>query len=525
MTNLATVLPARKASAPSEIDHVAFVVASGPGQELGASEEQRKMLCLVENPKLGSQEPTHILYLSESHSSHHLAQSYMGRLEYMEIEYRVEKVRIEFIEHLYSNSNSQAGELATSDMQRKAMQFMQRAAELESSDVHMMLEESALQVKFRIHGELEPAGQLHHEEGKALQSAIYSSMCEAADEFFKPEVAQDARMKRVFVDKCGLFGARIATRPMMTGPLMVMRLLYDHGQKRRLEELGYLQEQLTLLRRLVHQKKGIVVVSGVTGSGKSVTLQVLLQEVLEHFGYRIHLLTVEDPPEYVIAGANQTELGQETWPEAIKNAVRLDPDVLMVGEMRDFESAQAGVRGALTGHGLWTTLHTIDAISSIQRLLDLGVDPTLVLDPTLFKGFVNQSLTRVLCNQCKVPYHKERHRLSPDLQDRIEKFCTPDTVYLRGTGCDACSGKGVTGRTVVAEVLLPNLEFMRVFRNVSKAEAKVYWVREMGGITKIQHAIRLINSGVADPFLIEGDVGSLDEDFMSLGTSEMGASS
>lgn len=490
------------------------LILSAPGQRWEAGSEVMKMLCLTED---------HVLYVSESHVNNMHVLSYIDRLEYNNVDFKLERVRIEEIERLYrtgQNANShsavsRSGQ-GTSDFQRLVMQITTKAAEAQASDVHLMLEENALEIKFRIHGDLDPAGQLLRKEGEAFLSTIYQSMCEASDEIFKPHVSQDARLKKEYVQKCGLFGARVATRPMMSGPLMVMRLLYDNGQHRKLEELGYLPEQLLQLRRLIHQKKGIVVVSGVTGSGKSVTLQVLLQELLLHFNRRIHLLTVEDPPEYKIEGANQTELGNDDWAAAIKNAVRLDPDVLMVGEMRDYESAQAGFRGALTGHGLWTTLHTVDAISSVQRLLDLGVDPTLVLDPSLVKGFINQSLTRVLCPKCKVPYSDGRQQLTQDLQDRVERFCTPETVFLKGPGCTNCKGKGISGRTVIAEVLIPNIDFMRVFKN-SKAEGKAYWVQHMGGITKNAHAIRQLNAGIIDPFMVEGDVGPLDEDFMTIG--------
>ncbi|NWC89943.1 GspE/PulE family protein [Pseudomonas reactans] len=497
----------------STLPIIARRVLSAKGEKWEVSGELIKMVCLTDDMRL---------YVSTSHQGNIQVLSYLERLDYNAVEYEVVYVRVEEIERLYrTTGNAGAAQLQvnghdTSDFQKMVVQIITKASELQASDIHLMLEELALEIKFRVHGDLEDAGQLHRTEGSEFLSSIYASMCEASDEIYKPQISQDARLKKNFVTQCGLFGARVATRPMMTGPLMVLRLLYDNGQERKLEELGYLAEQILQMRRLISAKKGIVIVSGVTGSGKSVTLQVLLQELLEHFNHKIHLLTVEDPPEYKIKGANQTELGVDTWPSAVKNAVRLDPDVLMVGEMRDFESAQAAFRGALTGHGLWTTLHTQDAISSVQRLLDLGVDSTLVLDPSLVKGFINQSLTRVLCSECKVPYHAGKSGLKSDLQHRVEKFCTAETVFVKGSGCKSCKGKGVSGRTVIAEVLLPNLEFMRVFSE-SKAEAKAYWVHKMGGITKNAHAIRQLNAGLIDPFMVEGDIGPLDEDFMTIG--------
>jgi type II secretory ATPase GspE/PulE/Tfp pilus assembly ATPase PilB-like protein len=163
-------------------------------------------------------------------------------------------------------------------------------------------------------------------------------------------------------------------------------------------------------------------------------------------------------------------------------------------------------------------LHVKDAASSLQRLDDLGVDKELVSDASLVKGLINQSLARTLCKHCKVPYLSNKHHVAADLQERIESLCNPSAVFIRGEGCEHCIA-GVSGRTPIAEIILPDAEFMHIYRTEGKLAAKKHWLKNMGGITKVQHMIIKINEGMIDPALGERDVVSLDEDIITIGDS------
>jgi type II secretory ATPase GspE/PulE/Tfp pilus assembly ATPase PilB-like protein len=325
-------------------------------------------------------------------------------------------------------------------------------------------------------------------------------------------------LKSEYVTEAGLFGARIATRPCLNGPWMAMRLLYDSGNLITLDDMGYLPEQIAAYHRLIHRTDGMVLLTGTTGSGKSTSIQTALKMLIEAMFNSINVVTVEDPIEYRIPGAQQTPL-KEQWAEAISNLMRLDPDVLMVGEMRDYASALAAFQAALTGHGLWSTLHVNSAAASLQRLGDLGVDPNLYQDPSLVKGLINQSLTRRLCPKCKVPFLQHQERVAADLRSRIISQCVPEQVFLKGDGCSECQKRGIIGRTAIAEIIQPDLAFMRMFKEKGKAEAQQFWVREQGGITKNNHLIRRINEGMIDPSHGERDICALDEDLATVGAA------
>lgn len=181
----------------------------------------------------------------------------------------------------------------------------------------------------------------------------------------------------------------------------------------------------------------------------------------------------------------------------------------MFGELRDLESAQAAYSGGMTGHLVWSTLHTNNAVASIQRLMDMGVPSYLVTDPALTTGIINQSLLPVLCPKCRIPLRENLDTIDHSLRLRLEQLDIVDQVNLHGEGCTHCKHLGVVDRTVVAEVLLSDLLFMKTFVEKGASAARRHWVKEMGGITKIAHATQKIASGLIDPRHAETIVGPL----------------
>lgn len=502
-------------------------VLTGEGGKFALQAEQRDMMCLTSDG---------ILYVSSSHGMNHHVLAFIERLSRHNVVFRRVEIPLTKIRQLYQEaSQSQtvgggAVSQGTEDStfrQKEVVKFIKECVALGASDIHFRVKSEVAEIWIRVHGELRKHKEYTRQHGHELCATMYQSMCDVAEEFHKPEQSQDGRLKKEYLRACGLFGARIATRPTERGYLMVLRLLYDHrGKKPTMVDLGYLPEQIALIRRMTQRTVGINIFSGPTGSGKSTTLECLLSMLLAEFQNKIHLLTLEDPPEYEVDGAVQTPiicdrkdpdaLSRE-WASAISNAMRLDPDVMMVGEMRDLDSAVAAFRAAMTGHGLWTTLHANDVTSILARLQDIGVQVSLLTDAALVTGLINQSLAPVLCPKCKVPFANAKKDMATDLVDRIEQTCDPQNVFTVGPGCghEHCRD-GIVGRTVIAEVIMPTQQFMTVFQAEGKAAARSFWVKQMSGITKNQHLIQRINEGIIDPLLAERRVCPLDYDIITL---------
>ncbi|WPM83970.1 ATPase, T2SS/T4P/T4SS family [Apirhabdus apintestini] len=261
-------------------------------------------------------------------------------------------------------------------------------------------------IKYRVDGELRRYQELSESDGNDICATIYQTMCDVAEPVFNPRRSQDARLMSSSLEKCGLYGGRIATRPTDSGLLMVIRLLYDRGSNNlELEHLGYTGEQVALINRMTARRFGINILSGPTGSGKSTTLECVLKRIIAQREGKAHVLTLEDPPEYRISGAVQTPIQcdkndddaiSREWARAISNAMRLDPDILMCGEVRDLHSAVATFRAAMTGHGVWTTVHANDALAILTRLQDIGVSPAILTDASLLTGLISR-YWRVSC--------------------------------------------------------------------------------------------------------------------------------
>lgn len=492
-------------------------VLTAKGASWEVTQELQHMLCLTDDG---------VLYVSQQHVMDVHVRAFMERLRRRGHQFTPRPTPVADIRKLYESAVSVSQEEESTHRQTEVVQLIKQAVQLGASDVHFIVGRHSGDIKVRVDGELSLLSSLSAQHGRDLCATIYNSMCDVAEEFFQPERKQDARLKADFVHQCKLFGARVATTPTDSGVFMVLRLLYDSGLKTlTLEELGYLPKQVSLIRRMGQRTTGLNIFAGPTGSGKSTTLQSVLTQLVQDTEGRINLLTIEDPPEYAIRGAVQTPLlgdkdddaeVSRSWARSISNAMRLDPDVIMVGEMRDKSSAGAAFRAAMTGHGVWTTLHANDVFSILARLQDIGVELSLLTDPALVTGLINQSLVRKLCPHCKKSYAEHKDELPADLIERIEHTCKVENIFLRGDGCPECKHKGIRGRTVVAEVVMPTKPLMDVFKASGKAEAREFWVKSEAGITKNRHLITLIEKGLVDPRFGEADVCPLDEDLITL---------
>lgn len=480
--------------------------------------EQQEMMCLTSDG---------ILYVSDAHKTSNYVLAFRQRLNLHQHRHTVKTVRHTDIGKLYrkygasTNGNDEA-----SLRQSEVIRMIRDGVERNASDIHFRIEADATRIKMRVDGDLDDYQEIGLQHGKDLVSTIYQSMCDVAQPMYLPEKPQDARLKGSYTASVGLKGARVATRPSDTGQLVVLRLLYQREVKATLASLGYFPEQEAIFRRMTQRTEGINIIGGPTGSGKSTTLETLLSRLLVDLDFKINLITVEDPPEYTIPGSVPTpvqypsdatdEEVSQAWARAISNLMRLDPDVAMVGEMRDYASAIAAFRFAMTGHGIYTTLHANDVVANLVRLRDIGVDMSLITDPQIVTGLVSQRLVPKVCPDCRRAYRLNRRLVADDVAERIERFCDPEKVWLAGPGCPTCNGRGTKGRIVIAEVMMPTKAFMQEFKNHGANDARNYWVKKLDGITRNQALIRRVNEGIVDPTIAEGKVCVLDEDMITL---------
>jgi type II secretory ATPase GspE/PulE/Tfp pilus assembly ATPase PilB-like protein len=405
-------------------------------------------------------------------------------------------------------------------MQHGAKELLTEACAAQASDVHIRVKPLATEVFFRIHNDLERVGGHTREYGERLLATFYGAMTSVSDNAYKPTERQDACIAEPDKLPEQLLSVRIATAPTSDGTLMVLRLLYnDAGPSTDPQAVGFSAVHATALQRMKDSPTGMNIVSGPAGAGKSTTLQRLLLGQIAASGGRQHVITIEDPVEYPIPGAVQTpvtnasseEERSRLFAEAISNAMRLDPNTIMIGEVRDRASAQSALRAAMTGHQVWTTVHANSALGIVDRLEDLGLPLRMVADPSVLTGLVGQRLVKLLCPHCKQRIASDPRRLPTAQLERVLQVSghSYPQVCMVGPGCVHCRGKGTVGRTLLAEVITPDERFFAHLRAGNKAAAAEHWLHELGGRTIAEHAIDKLRAGLIDPTMAERSIGWL----------------
>lgn len=434
-------------------------------------------------------------------------------------------VDVNDIEALYQCEKT-AKPLEKSEAQRIASEIFKKAFDLKASDIHIRVSKrEKTQVLMRILGDLRRFDEYNntYEWGVQLSQAIYQAMTDVSDASFNQNSIQDARISDPSKLPNGVDGIRIGTAPRVDGFLFAMRLLYADTGDTDLESLGYGKPQLQTIGRIKRRPTGITLIAGPTGSGKSTTLQRLLRGIIKETEGRKNVLTVEDPPEYPIPGAVQipvtnaqtTEDRAMEFHRAIRGAMRLDPDVIMIGEIRDEPSAKLALQAALTGHQVWSTIHVDSAVGIVRRLEDIGIPRGFICDPGVITGLISQRLVKRLCPHCRIPL-VEAGAAAEELE-RLMKVADVRSLYVHGPGCRHCGEKGAAGRTVISETIHPDRQFMRLMRDGREDEAIEYWVSSLGGVPLGQDALSKVRAGLIDPFIAEEAVGPLDAVAIAVG--------
>ncbi len=436
--------------------------------------------------------------------------------------------------------------LGDSELQSYAKKLFELAFKENASDIHIEDYGTYGIIRFRCLGMLHTHLELPGEKTKQLIAVIYGTLAQqASTTAHTPTVRQDARIAKREYLPAKVHSIRVHTEPLEVsqadggaGCFMSLRLLYDRTSakgslRNRLASLGYEDTDIGRFRFLT-ERSGLTIIAGPTGHGKSTLLKHVMEAQAEEAPEK-SFQSVEDPPEYPLAGVKQVMVSTgnvadpaargRNYIDAIAGAMRSDPDVLMIGEIRFPEAAVAAIDAALTGHGVWATLHANNALGIIMRMVSLlnaahYADPLEYLcDHNVLAGLVYQRLVPALCPHCKIKLMDiqqageeglaYRRKVLPDyVFKRLERAVNnPENVHIRGKGCPHCNNFGFAGQTIAAEVIVTDHTLLKHVRNGSISNAYQHWRENMKGRTVIQDAIQKIERGILDPHMTEIRLG------------------
>ena len=506
-------------------------VTSSTGS-FAVNDETRAMLALFSNGRL---------FVTEDHK-------YDGRVlgfEYLAKKRRLqigqpEYVTAEVLNEIYSYAVQMhnASAISTDDetqrqtrMQRDFVTVISRAAINHVSDIHIVVAEHTT-VMFRTNGLMQTEMEYNKEWGESFVRAAFASADISDANYAQNEYQAAQKLGRTPLRGSGgrlvlpknVLGLRLQFNPIAFGSrYVVIRILYADDSASSGEDsikaLGYGKYELDIFRYLRSIPTGIVIVSGPTGSGKSTTLQRNMIAMLQERNYETNLITVEDPPEYPIPGARQMpvtnasveEAKDREFTKALSAALRSDPDSLMIGEIRTLSAADLAFRGALSGHNVWSTLHANTAAAVLLRLRDIGVENFKLEDPSIMRGMLAQRLFRRLCPHCRIQARTQLD--NPAVQRLREAYgdVGVERAYLRGPGCEECDFHGVSGRTAIAEFILPDATFLDLMLKGESQKAMNYWISDLNGRTLRENAVERLFNGILDIDEVERWTGLINQ--------------
>ena len=438
-----------------------LVVATGDPYDAYALDELSTLTGLTVQPVLGS--PREISRLIKQHFG--VGGDTVAALA----EEATAKDDLELLEDIEADDSELAKQASEASVVKLVNQILVEAANERASDIHIEQEETGIKIRYRIDGLLQE--QRLPPEINRFQAAIVSRLkIMARLNIAEKRLPQDGRIKMKVQGR--EVDVRVSIIPMSHGEGIVMRLLDKGRMVFNLKNIGMYGETDRVFRQLIDRPHGIVIVTGPTGSGKSTTLYSALNEVKSE---TVKIITVEDPVEYQQAGICQIQTHAKiglTFSAALRSILRHDPDIILIGEMRDKETSEAAIQASLTGHLVFSTLHTNDAPSAFTRLIDMGVEPFLVASTV--EGIMAQRLVRTCCPDCKTEYAPDPDELPIDFPKKTADG-TPLKLW-KGTGCRSCRQSGYRGRTGIHELLvntdlIRDLVVQRVNSSVIRLEA------------------------------------------------------
>jgi type II secretory ATPase GspE/PulE/Tfp pilus assembly ATPase PilB-like protein len=476
------------------------------------------------------------------------------------------------------SSNSMINE--DSGIIKKISKIFSEASALDASDIHIEVRSTGTEIRLRINGELQLLDRLLEADGNSIVSSMYNTLIEiGSGTSFTPNTPQDALIDHTFNGKQLRF--RFASVPSepdgFDAVLRLLKLPEDDTSFLTLLQMGYGIRQSEIILEATSQPNGVIIMAGTTGSGKSTTISNLLKKVIFEKEGRIKVITVEDPPEYFIKGATQIGVkrddkgdGTESFQASIRGAMRSDPDIIMIGEIRDAQTAEMCTAAIQTGHLVFTTIHASSALAILPRLESLGVSREILSSPDFFAALMYQTLVKKICPNCsislsdgKIPskysierillqkyevnikditmaknimkknknikliraiqdmgifsskevekiieYQKDKNK-SVDYKGLIQRmsnvidFEKSNVRFQNENGCEKCNFSGITGRTVVAEIIRPDLKMLDLIANNNDRELKTYWKRNQNGKTVYDSGMERVIAGELDPWEYE----------------------